>query len=169
MRLFRRFYLLSCSVLVLNAHAECSKILTSTTPNEQFTIGSDGTVVLDKATNLMWMRCSLGQEYILNTCAGTTNKIKWLNALTAAEKSTVAGFSDWRLPNKNEINTIIELSCHMPTINSSIFPSTASLSYWTSSPYDDAESYIWSANFSNGVIFPLDPNQTLPVRLVRSN
>ena len=55
-------------------------------------------VVLDSATNLMWQ--------------GTYNKFTvydggWIVALKYCENLVYAGYSDWRLPNKNEIASLL--------------------------------------------------------------
>lgn len=163
---FHRFYVLSWVFFVSNVDAECSNLLGQITPNEQFAVSADN-VVTDKVNKLMWMRCSLGQQATDDTCIGNSSKQTWLDALNQAERLIFAGFSDWRIPNKNELNTLIELSCNMPAINSEIFPFTGSVSYWTSSPYEDTESHLWTINFANGNIFAIEANQKVAVRFVR--
>ncbi len=160
------FYLLIWGIFVSDVNAECSNLLSQITPNEQFEIAADN-VVIDKVNKLMWMRCSLGQQTIDESCTGNASKLKWLDALNQAQRLNFAGFSDWRLPNKNELNTIVELSCHMPAVNIKVFPLTGSVNFWTSSPYDDAESHLWAINFSNGNIFAIEASQAIAVRLVR--
>lgn len=162
-----RLFIVCWGIFTLAVHAKCSNLLGNTSPKEQFEITVDG-VVIDKVHKLMWMRCSIGQQIVDGTCSGSATQLKWLDALNKAEQLTFAGFADWRLPNKNELNSIIELSCQMPAINSDIFPATGSISYWTSSPYDDLESHVWTINFYDGTIFAKDANQGIAARFVRS-
>ncbi len=94
----------------------------------------DGTVT-DNTTGLMWMRCSLGQVWDGKTCGGKAATFTWADALKAAAGHEFAGYTDWRLPNKNELESIVEGRCFTPTINSSVFPATPSTYFWSSSPY----------------------------------
>ena len=66
-------------------------------PNERYETHDDGTVT-DKVTGLMWMQCSLGQDSNDN-CSGIATEHDWQEALEAAEASTFATYTDWRLPN----------------------------------------------------------------------
>ncbi|MCF7848370.1 MAG: DUF1566 domain-containing protein [Kiritimatiellales bacterium] len=59
-----------------------------------FRNNSDGTVT-DKATGLMWSQADAGG-------------MDWENALAYAEGSTLAGHSDWRLPNTKELQSIVD-------------------------------------------------------------
>jgi hypothetical protein len=58
------------------------------------------------------------------------------------------------LPNRFELESILDLSQVRPTINSTIFPNTRTDNYyWTSSPYAvDPGSVAWIVYFNNGVV-----------------
>ena len=60
-----------------------------------FTDNGDGTIT-DKATNLMWMQDDNG--------AG----VYWEEALTYAENFEYAGYTDWRLPDVKELQSIVD-------------------------------------------------------------
>jgi hypothetical protein len=51
------------------------------------------------------------------------------------------GYNDWRLPNKNELESLVERRCHDPAINAAYFPnvfpdgSVFLQQFWSSSPY----------------------------------
>lgn len=62
-----------------------------------FIDNSDGTVT-DTATGLMWAKEDSGIG------------MDWQNALDYAETSTLAGYSDWRLPNTKELQSIVDYS-----------------------------------------------------------
>ncbi|WP_405598123.1 MULTISPECIES: DUF1566 domain-containing protein [unclassified Pseudoalteromonas] len=144
---------------------ECSESIIKTTPNEHFSINGDGTVT-DKKTNLMWMRCSLGQTWDSNNCSGDTSSalLTWRNALNIAESETFASYTDWRLPNVKELETIIEHSCHSPAINKYIFPGTIQsrkdsidetrfiAMYWSSSIDSNYSSIAWKVDFLTGTL-----------------
>ncbi len=61
----------------------------------QFVENGDGTIS-DKATGLMWAKSDNGKG------------IEWIEALPYAENSTLAGYSDWRLPNVKELQSIVD-------------------------------------------------------------
>ena len=62
-----------------------------------FADNGDGTIT-DNATGLMWMQADNGSP------------ISWENALTYAENFEFAGYSDWRLPDAKELQSIIDYS-----------------------------------------------------------
>ncbi len=152
--------------------ADCSA-LAENTPDSQFTIKADGSIVRDNKTGLHWQRCSLGQTWnaVHSRCDPTTTArwFSWQQALDAASANRLAGFTNWRLPNKKELASLLELSCSQPAINSRIFPNTAVGRYWTSTPVPYADSFTaWFVDFTYGDYGNLAVTQdTLSVRLVR--
>lgn len=94
------------------------------TPTSDFTLNSDGTVY-HKLTGLTWKRCAEGRNWTGTTCSGTDATYTWDQA--KALTSTFAGQSDWRLPTRWELATIVDygIASPGPTINSTIFPSTS--------------------------------------------
>ena len=90
------------------AHADCRDDIIASTPNSRFVVNANGTV-LDLQTELMWMRCSVGQSNDENQCLGGPLELTWSDALSEAEKSGFAGFSDWYLPNIKELSSITEV------------------------------------------------------------
>lgn len=136
------------------------------TPSSNFTIQNNGTVI-HHPTGLMWMRCSLGQTWDGANCTGSASIYNWQNALAQHETHFV-GYADWRLPNKNELATIVEERCWSPTVNSAIFSNVPSARFWSSSPSEDNGDYAWFVDFSDGnVRFGYKGNDG-HVRLVRA-
>jgi hypothetical protein len=117
-------------------------------------INSDGTVT-DTNTGLMWQQA---------TAPGTYN---WEQALTYCESLSLGGHSDWRLPNRNELQSIVDYSRHSPAIDTTFFPNTASSRYWSSTtgPYDTG--YAWNVGFLNGFGGGGDKDSYGSVRAVR--
>ena len=105
------------------AVADCNTAIPKATPDNAFTVYNNGTVTHNK-TGLMWMRCELGQTWdgTTSTCGGTSQGYQWSAALQAADGYAFAGYSDWRLPNKNELASIVEWACINPAINTLVFP-----------------------------------------------
>ncbi len=115
------------------AVADCNNAIPKTTPDNAFTLHNNGTVT-HNTTGLMWMRCQLGQTWDGTTCSGSSQGYTWSAALQAADSYAFSGYSDWRLPNKNELASIVERACFNPAINSTAFPNTPASYVWSSSP-----------------------------------
>ena len=166
------FTLIACisTAFSINASQICKNNIAATTPDNDFTVHDQG-VVTHHVTGLMWMRCSLGQELDGNTCKDDASHFNWQNALKTADGFSFAGFNDWRLPNKNELESIVEERCHSPAINSSIFPFPSSTYldwYWSSSPYSSEPGNAWGVHFGPGSVYQDIVNAGGRVRLVRS-
>ncbi|MFQ3247981.1 MAG: hypothetical protein ACI9SP_004640 [Arenicella sp.] len=132
--------------------AGCKSYIPSDTPNERFDINDDGLTVRDIETGLTWSRCSLGQTG--NECATFASLFDFSGALSAAEASTIGGFSDWRLPNIKELMSIVAVNCSSPSINLEVFPNTpsgitSSGVAWSSTP-GRSISETWSIRFGLG-------------------
>ena len=120
----------------------CRNDITPTTPTQDFTLHDDGIVTHHK-TGLMWMRCTLGQNWNGATCTGSGQTYNWAGALQAADGSDFAGHGDWRLPDIKELGSIVEQACNNPAINATVFPGTPPIWTWSASPYAGRESRVW--------------------------
>lgn len=101
------------------------------TSNARYVINGDGTVT-DQVTQLMWQRCRHGRSGADCTTSTVTDNraaliatsgsvdFGWRETLRAAASSTVGGFSDWRVPNFNELVSLVDFHSH--SVNSSAFP-----------------------------------------------
>ncbi len=129
--------------------------ITATKPTSDFTVNNDGTVTHIN-TGLMWKVCSEGLDWANDNCTGTITTHTWQEALQIPQTINAGdGYGsnnnkDWRLPNINELLSIVEIQCYNPAINTTIFPSTASSYYWSSSPYAPYSGYAWIVIFLNG-------------------
>jgi len=133
-----------------------------------FSLNSDGNTVTEQTTGLMWAKCPLGQSGT-NCENGITSYLTWGEALTAAQNSTVAGYTDWRLPNAKELQTLADYTKYGPAINTTYFPNTPSSWFWTSSPYvDDSYNYSWIVSFNGGNVLSNNRYSSGAVRLVRA-
>ncbi len=140
------------------------------TPSAVLTINADGTAS-DATTGLTWDRCSIGQTLAGGSCTGTVTQSSWSAALTSATTANTAtykGFTDWRLPNKNELESLVDLTrATAPTIDTTVFPNTpATGSYWSSTPYIGFGS-AWYVFFDHPLISFNSVAAVNGVRLVR--
>ncbi len=147
------------------AEQTCKDSIVASAPASRFTINNDGTVT-DNTTGLMWIRCSLGQKWDGKTCSGTAEVFSWADGLKAADGSEFAGRSDWRLPNKNELEALVEGRCFSPAINAEVFPATPAAYYWSSTPYAAVAQGAWSVDFGYGTANATVKTGTIHVRLV---
>lgn len=137
-----------------------------------FTVNGDATVT-DSTTSLVWDQCPYGLSG--TTCAtGTALNGIWAGALGAAVAANAAsykGFTDWRVPNKNELESIAKIDTYtagQPAIDTTAFPGTPLSSFWTSTNYAPLPSRAWFVYFDNGNTYAYNKTGTYYVRLVRS-
>ncbi len=135
-----------------------------TTPTVEFTDHGDGTAT-HKKTGLSWKRCSEGQTWTGVTCSGTASGHTYDQAV--ALTATFASKADWRVPNIQELLSIVEYGANGPAINTEIFPNTPSSGFWSGSPDANNLSYVWLVNFGVGDAYSYYRYNSNAVRLVR--
>ena len=150
------------------AHANAS--MSESTPTGAFTDNGDGTVS-HNLTGLMWKRCVEGASGVACT-SGSPTPMTWSAALTTATADRTAGRRDWRLPNRVELESIIEYCGWGPSINQTMFPATPALTFpgqifYTSTTYLPGSSRAVGISFLDGFPFILDKAFPFSVRLVR--
>lgn len=159
--------------LSLESLATCNAAVTATAPDSRYTDNGNGTVT-DNQTGLMWRQCSEGQSSTSTACdTGTAiDSFTWQQALQQAESLNnsggFAGYTDWRLPNRNELASLVERQCYRPAINENLFPSTSFLEYWSSSPsIYVGTTDVWYVDFDGGLVFTDFKTTGHSVRFVR--
>ena len=122
--------------------------------------------VLDNQTGLMWeMKTNDGG------LQDATKTYQWYNTDTSTNGGTVGyenggnntqaftqainskalcGYTDWRLPEKQELHSIINYGKIDPVIDSAYFPNTVSSYYWSSSPVAHNINHAWMVDFYAG-------------------
>jgi hypothetical protein len=120
---------------------------TPSTPTRDFIDNGDGTAT-HRTTLLTWMRCSMGQTWTGSTCLGEFSEYTWDEAM--ALKINFAGYSDWRLPNRTELRSIMEMENLKPSVNEIIFPNMnpTSVWFWTSEDYQYAPKEAQAVGFA---------------------
>ncbi len=96
-------------------------------------------VVTDSVTNLQWQD---------NTNV-TLNDRNWTAAIEYCESLDMAGQTDWRLPNENELSSIVGTSASNPAINNA-FSHSSSDHYWSSTTCDNGKDRAWNVHFYYG-------------------
>jgi Protein of unknown function (DUF1566) len=141
------------------ARASCDADKPNRTPAARYVLNAGE--AYDRKTDLTWQRCSIGQHWKDGTgCVGVIKQVTWDEATAQASKG-------WRMPNKDELLTLISPSCHKPAINEEVFPDMEldKLWYWTSS--DNGPFLAWLVDFADGQSNSFDRTDLGTLRLVR--
>lgn len=108
-------------------------------------------VIEDYTTELKWQ-----EEYTTGT---------WMEALSYCESLSYAGYSDWRLPNKNELASLVNYTKISPA---SDFPGMPVDIFWSSTTAHNNVDRGWVTDFKDGrVISAYAKSDELKVRCVR--
>ena len=133
-------------------HVRC--VRGTTLPDGQFEtekIGEDE-IVKDSVTGLMWQK----------TYKDSVKK--FADALSTCENLEYAGFSDWRLPNKNELASIANYGKYRPA---SDFPGMPNWTFRTSTSDAKNAKSAWYVIFSESIVNPYAKTNSDSVRCVR--
>jgi len=150
---------------VAGAAQICRNDIRATAPDSRFTGNGNGTVS-DSATGLVWKQCAEGLSGA-GCASGAASTFTWQHALQRAADASFAGQTDWRLPNKNELESLVERRCSYPVINARFFPNTPSNWFWSSSPDAYSSCYAWIVDFDYGYVGSYYEHYGNHVRLVR--
>jgi len=94
-------------------------------------------IVTDNKTGLQWQDNEVGST------------AHWQDAIDRCEALELGGYSDWRLPNFNELISIVDISKVDPAIKDG-FEHTASSYYWSSTTFERDKKNAWAVGFYYG-------------------
>ncbi|MDH5387681.1 MAG: DUF1566 domain-containing protein [Gammaproteobacteria bacterium] len=103
-------------------------------------------------------------------CKGDTD-CDTLSYVQAINEQNYCGYSDWRLPTREEMLSIVSYKSadSMATINNDYFPETLPSWYWTASSNEEHAEHAWYVLFRNGIALNDLKGRAKHIRLVRSN
>ncbi len=128
-----------CAVSVLSCSmASGYEIVIDSTIIGDFMRNDSSQVVYDLRKNLMWQD---------DASAKTVTK-NWQEAIDYCRNLKVSGYSDWRLPNLEELRTLVDKN-NLPTIKSG-FKNTVSGYDWSNTRLADGSNRAWVVGFENG-------------------
>jgi len=135
-------------------------------PTNRFVDDASGNCKIDNLTGLMWSKNGIigfeitngggpiAQPNYANTTTGL-NTLSWSQATTAINNMNTAsnklcGYSDWRLPNINELRSLVNCAVTNPAawLNSNGFSSVQANDYWSSTRY--SAGVAWNVYFAIG-------------------
>ncbi|MDD5299360.1 MAG: DUF1566 domain-containing protein [Gallionella sp.] len=100
-------------------------------------------------------------------CSGsdcdTDSYIKAINA------KKLCGLTDWYLPSRFELNSIVDTSISPPgpTIAKAFFPESVAGKYWTDTTFKTRRAGAWVWRFDQGSDYVVEKSEALNVRLTR--
>ncbi|MEA3315591.1 MAG: DUF1566 domain-containing protein, partial [Campylobacterota bacterium] len=119
----------------------------------EFIRDNSNNTVTDNTTGLIWQDGS------------DIPSLDWEGAVDYCENLEFAGQNDWRLPNRNELYSIVDLDNYNPAINSEFKNIQNNDYYWSSTSY--SSSYAWGVYFYYGYSYFYYKSYTNCVRCVR--
>ncbi|MFA5156420.1 MAG: DUF1566 domain-containing protein [Candidatus Omnitrophota bacterium] len=134
---------------------------------QRFIDNEDGTIV-DLTTGLMWIKNPVEIPGGL-----FSSPMYWYDAVNACENLNFAGHDDWRMPNINELMSIVDHSRYDPAFDMSFFTpfpdnwtpywSSTTCAPWTDGawcmyPYDGYKT-VWSKSYDMCYVRPVRGGQ----------
>ncbi len=145
-------------------------------PNPRFEDNGNGTVT-DNLTKLIWLKDAnaFGSRTWEQALSDANTLASGSHGLTDGSKA-----GDWRLPNVNELQSLIDCAYFNPALSSAsgksqctsgdAFVGVQSKSYddyWSSTTYSGSAAYAWCVNLSVGLVlggYKASANYVWPVR-----
>ena len=111
-------------------------------PDPRFSVSGD--CVTDNLTGLMWTQN-----------ANLPNETKtWEQALDYANNLSLCGYTDWRLPNRKELLSLIDYSEYNPALAiGHPFTNVQSDIYWSSNTHANNTGVAWEVYISSGIVY----------------
>jgi hypothetical protein len=110
-------------------------------PTARFVAGPTADCVTDTLTGLVWVRAPVYASYT------------WTEALTYANDLNLCGFTDWRLPNINELKSLVnsEVPILATFLNAQGFSGVQAAPYWSSTSHAAVPTVsAWYISMSDG-------------------
>jgi formylglycine-generating enzyme required for sulfatase activity len=129
-------------------------LVSASIPDPRFSDNGDGTIT-DNQTGLYWQKIQ------------SPSTMTWEEALAYSESLSLAGKSDWRLPNIKELQSLNDVKLSKPSFDATFFPNVISGNYWSSTTLFQTTTKAWDINIDYGIVSYNDKTQKENVLLVK--
>jgi len=136
-------------------------------PDDRYIVHTNGTVT-DKQTGLMWKQCLVGVSGPNCEIGLASTPHDFHDATNKTSDINFAGYTDWRLPNINELISLIASDREDPSINLTIFPNTPSMIIMSSTPTKNGQHNNFRVDFNLGRFSPNESYWNYFMRVVRN-
>ncbi len=128
------------------------------------------------SSNLEWQYATAAENDGLSSASGLSwatsnthsNLLNWTEAVSYCSRLDLNSQTDWRLPTKTELASLIDTSVSAPKIVVELHATTISTYYWTSTTVVDSTTKAWVVVFDDGFVGHTSKNNNdLYVRCVR--
>ncbi|MEL6545748.1 MAG: DUF1566 domain-containing protein [Myxococcota bacterium] len=92
----------------------------------------------------------------------------WGDSLAYCSGLALESASDWRVPSRAELMTLLNVRRRTGLIDEDVFPDTPAAAFWTSTSNAQSPERAWGVDFGSGGSDSLVKSDTLPVRCVRT-
>jgi hypothetical protein len=123
--------------------------------NPPFFINNSNGTITDTITGLMWQQVDGGEM--------TFDK-----ATTYASNLVLGGYSDWRMPNIKELQSISEATIYNPSINKTYFSGISTTQCWASTSLSNQSTKAWYLDTQYGITSQALKTNKLRLLAVRS-
>ena len=116
---------------------------------------------------LTWQDPKTGLEWQCDS----PGEMSWLKAQEYSRKLLLGGKADWRLPTVAELETLLDRSVlhyELRPIAREDVPFRDSLSYWSSTTFQDGTKNAWIVMFDGGYVLSYKKSNVYYIRCVRS-
>ncbi len=123
----------------------------------------------DKDWTYTWYDGSSGGPGNTSTCSNSLggDNCNTQNYVTAVNDAQLCGFSDWRLPTRRELLSIVDYGKSGPATDTDYFPNTEGGYYWSADSSAPAPASAWLVYSDDGGAGADDKTYAFSVRLVR--
>ena len=135
--------------------AQCVGSTTGEDFGERFQLSNDNLIVIDRKLNVMW------------PVDESESEMTFEDGEIYASAYRLGGFSDWHLPDEDQLSSLRGLSRHNPCIDTNIFRSHGGW-VWTRTPCAWSPDRVWIVGFDDGLVYGGRRGSRAFVRPVRS-
>ena len=87
-------------------------------------------IAKDNDLGVEWFRCSVGQRFLKDRCAGEPLFLRWETGTDTIKEMNEKAAESWRLPTLKELASLKVRGCGNPSVNLNVFPDILVENYW---------------------------------------